>query len=1746
MARYKLFKLSLGISLLALLCFSWQEAMAVPAAPNSFTLTQPNGKTFKARQKGDEWNHWTVTPDGYTVLMDAASSYWFYAQKNPAGKLSKSNLKVGIDSPTGISKGLKPLLKPVPRRPLPLRSPDKSGAPVFIPPKGAIGDQPVLVIMVGFADRNFVITNQADWNASLFGSSSSVADYYDEVSYGKLQLVPAAETFNVANDGVVAVTLGYNHSEKSSQEITYDALVAADAYVDFKDPFDRDFSGYISTDELHIVIVVAGYEGSSGPCLPSVWGHHSDLLNSAPTLDGVEVGADDTSSGRHYGGYVQIGELQGGCTAPYMSTIGVMAHELGHDLWLPDEYDVDGSSEGIGEWGIMGSGSWNEIILPGDSPAHPSPWDKWYEGWLTPIKITTSLSVSIPQAETNQNESVYQLVDNPGDVDWSFNGTPGVGEYFLVENRQQTGYDAGLPGCGILIWHIDETVSAYNDANVNEFGRRLVAVEQADGRFDLEFLINRGDAEDPFLEGSTFDATTEPSSNFYDGAASGASVSIDSPCGPNMSATLTLCKLVMYYRDADVDGYGDPGENAQACDGSPPGGFVDNKLDCNDADPLVYPGATELCNGIDDNCDGEKDEGFLTNNYYRDWDSDGFGDIRVKDKACAQPPGYVADSTDCDDTRDDVYPGAPEVCDGLDNDCNEATPVDESSLFNTYFYDADHDDYGDSEIFTQACSAPANYVSDSTDCNDANPYAHPGATESCDMVDNDCDGQINEGLANNDSDYTDNGIYSIWFCDGIDPDDDNDGMPDTWEITYGFDAFDSSDTTGDPDGDGFTNLDEYQRKWHPLHKTATIYADVKSVSSIENGSESYPYQTINKAIDNAYSGDTIIVKTGTYEENINLDGKTLVLIGEGGGEGTTILGDRGEGPVVTFENGEGPYTQLNGFKITSYCNAFPCPKPAMGGGIALFNGSSPILANNLIFNNDATYGGGIGCNESSPTIINNTITNNMATNIAGGIYCLKPTSHPKVINTVLWGNGKEIHLANGAGIDVTYSDVQLANDVIYAGTGNINQSPKFGDGYHLQAGSPCIDKGTQGTDIDIIIEDTILNTYYTYSFSYAKEIDDPIGSNNRPVDGDGSGTAACDIGADEYNETCTDIDGDGYAIEGDECGEIDCDDDDPGINPDTVWYKDIDADSYTDEVITTVTQCSRKPGYVLISELIYSKPDLGDCDDSNPAIYPGATEVCDGVDNDCDGVADGLPECEELDTDGDGMPDTWELKYGLNPNDPTDAAEYSDEDWYTNLEEYNRGWHPTHASTIIYVDADNTSGIEDGTGTNPFNTITEAVSAGYSGDIITVAPGTYTENINFSDKTLVVTSEDEGGDTIIDGGGAGAVVTFEYGEGPYTVLNGFTIRNGSSTVGGGVTVLNNSSPLIVNNIIINNTAYFGGGIACNGSLPTIMNNTITNNTAIFSGGGIACADAASPTVTNTILWENGNNEIYSDGSSSITVTYSLISGSYPGAGNINSNPLFVDPYNENYHLQNGSICIDGGTANDAPDRDIDGNVRPLDGNESGTSEYDIGADEYSGNCTDADNDTYAIEGGECGAVDCNDADATINPGADEVCSDGADNNCDGDIDENCEEPVGNTGGQGDADAETASAPASSSGGGGNGGCFIATAAFGTPLAHQVILLSQFRDQYLLTNTWGLKLVEWYYKNSPPMADYIAKRDTVKVLVRICLLPLLFLALFMVKLGLLSKLVVVGSLLSLPIAYRTLSRRASGLKGAFKD
>ena len=404
--------------------------------------------------------------------------------------------------------------------------------------KGKV-EQPAVVILADFDDNmaDTVAYPSLHYETMLFSvgtyPTGSMRDYYLETSYGKVDItgevtvwlrMPEAYSYYVNN------VYGFGSYPRNAQKLVEDAVLAADSLIDFS-RFDADEDGWV--DALFVVHAGPGAEVTGSPA--DIWSHQW-VTHSALLVDGVQV-------------YSYSMEPEDG-------KIGVFSHELGHVFGLPDLYDYDYDSQGVGYWSIMAAGSWGG---GGAKPVHFDAWCKKALGFLTPINIVTYLKdAPIPQVETDT--IAYRL--------WT-EGTAS-NEYFLVENRRRTGFDEFIRGEGLLIYHVDEDVP--NNDNQEHY---KVAVEQADGDFDLEENVNSGDTGDPFPGSSNnrlFDATSIPNSNAYDGSETGVSVSDVSDADSMMTADLAAIlwsprieavSSSVVDSTGNDDGRADPGETVQ-------------------------------------------------------------------------------------------------------------------------------------------------------------------------------------------------------------------------------------------------------------------------------------------------------------------------------------------------------------------------------------------------------------------------------------------------------------------------------------------------------------------------------------------------------------------------------------------------------------------------------------------------------------------------------------------------------------------------------------------------------------------------------------------------------------------------------------------------------------------------------------------------------------------------------------------------------------------------------------------------------------------------------------------------------------------------------------------------------------------------------------------------------------------------------------------------------------------------------
>ncbi|MBL8914838.1 MAG: putative metal-binding motif-containing protein [Archangium sp.] len=188
--------------------------------------------------------------------------------------------------------------------------------------------------------------------------------------------------------------------------------------------------------------------------------------------------------------------------------------------------------------------------------------------------------------------------------------------------------------------------------------------------------------------------------------------------------------------DNDGDGFSGTGDCS-----------TETMVDCNDNDPMAFPGALEICNGVDDTCNGQIDEGLPVTSYYLDADGDGVGSTKTGEGCKAPPSGSVTQNGDCDDTDASIRPGQAEVCNDVDDDCDGTR--DNGLPFQDFFVDSDGDGFGNgtSTPVSSCQTMVMGRVPNPADCNDMDPTVKPGAVELCNRIDDNCDAQVDNGIA---------------------------------------------------------------------------------------------------------------------------------------------------------------------------------------------------------------------------------------------------------------------------------------------------------------------------------------------------------------------------------------------------------------------------------------------------------------------------------------------------------------------------------------------------------------------------------------------------------------------------------------------------------------------------------------------------------------------------------------------------------------------------------------------------------------------------------------------------------------------------------------------------------------------------------------------------------------------------------------------------------------------------------------
>lgn len=483
---------------------------AVPAKPGQVrTITLTNGTTVKAHLVGDEYGHFWLAENGKAYLENENGTYSEVSTDNVTQKANTRRSAANAQRAKRLA-------------------PHKVGEV-----GNYTGKKKGIIILVNFTDKKFATgNNQALYeriankeNFSEGNFKGSMYDYFYAQSEGKFEL-----TFDVVGPYDVSQKMSYYGGNNSSgddlhpAEMVIEALKKADPDVNFKD-YDWDGNGEVD----QVYVVYAGKGEADGGAASTIWPHEWQLSaanyygdGSGPQkLDGVTI---DT--------YACGSELDG---SSRIAGIGTMCHEFSHCLGYPDFYDIDYSGgQGMGYWDLMDSGSYNG---DGYQPAGYTSYERWVAGWKEPIVLSSTQSVTGMKAINDGGESY--IIYNHGNTN----------EYFMLENRQKTGWDASLPGKGLLILHVDydATIWANNKPNDTPSRQRMTWIP-ADNEYQYTYYQGTkyydfdGMANDTYPYGSVnaFNKSTTPAAKFYNKNTDGTYYMSESVEGITQNADKTI------------------------------------------------------------------------------------------------------------------------------------------------------------------------------------------------------------------------------------------------------------------------------------------------------------------------------------------------------------------------------------------------------------------------------------------------------------------------------------------------------------------------------------------------------------------------------------------------------------------------------------------------------------------------------------------------------------------------------------------------------------------------------------------------------------------------------------------------------------------------------------------------------------------------------------------------------------------------------------------------------------------------------------------------------------------------------------------------------------------------------------------------------------------------------------------------------------------------------------------------------
>ncbi len=440
---------------------------AVPAKREWRSVSQPDGTSVELMLIGDENFHFFITRDDVPVVENDGAYYYAQAKDNAmvasATLAHEASLRTQDDlqAMSTVDDVLSVRQKMVRKGPRPSNRALRVGEEDHV---SYIGSKKGLIILANFNNKKFFDYSEQDDGrvtqmryddiANLvgytndYGAIGSVHDYYYNQSYGKFDL-----TFDVV--GPVNLNKSYSYygggDDVNAPIMIKECCMAVDSLVNFAD-YDWDGDGVVE----EVFVLYAGYGEATGGNRDTVWPHMWEMESAKFYYPNLDIPSPFVLDNVRINVYACSNELSGSYGTTQLG-LGVICHEFSHCLGLPDLYDTStyGTNFGMDSWDILDQGSYNGPSSLGWVPAGYSCYERWYAGWMKPSEMKKSRRI-VNQKPINEKGQCYIIYnDNCKD------------EYYILENRNKTDWDAYLPGEGLLIVHVDYDADQWANNSVN-------------------------------------------------------------------------------------------------------------------------------------------------------------------------------------------------------------------------------------------------------------------------------------------------------------------------------------------------------------------------------------------------------------------------------------------------------------------------------------------------------------------------------------------------------------------------------------------------------------------------------------------------------------------------------------------------------------------------------------------------------------------------------------------------------------------------------------------------------------------------------------------------------------------------------------------------------------------------------------------------------------------------------------------------------------------------------------------------------------------------------------------------------------------------------------------------------------------------------------------------------------------------------------------------------------------------------